>query len=329
MRYSGSLTRGGRRTRSSGKEIERGGCNMRSLRKSAWLSPLDLMIIPGMLYIIINNYIPMAGVLIAFKKVDYAKGLFLSPWAGFENFKYLFSTNDAFIITRNTLLYNMGFIVLGNALGLTVGIVLSEITLKVAQKIYQTVILLPQLFSIIIVAYIVLAFLSSESGFINNTILGPGREINFYGEPKYWPFLLTFVHLWKGLGYNSIIYLSAVVSIDRNLYEAATVDGMGRFKQIFSITVPCVKPTMMMLLLLGVGRIFYSDFGLFYQVPMNSGQLFSVTNTIDTYVYRGLMQFNNISMSSAAASYQAIVGFVLIVLVNWLVRRIDRDSALF
>jgi putative aldouronate transport system permease protein len=279
--------------------------------------------------IIINNYIPMAGVLIAFKKVDYGKGLFLSPWIGFENFKYLFLTNDAFIITRNTLLYNLAFIVLGNALGLTVGIVLSEIASKTAQKIYQTVILLPQLFSIIIVAYIVLGFLSSESGFINRTILGPESEINFYGEPMYWPFLLTFIHLWKGLGYNSIIYLSAIVSIDRNLYEAATVDGMGRFKQIFAITIPSVKPTMMMLVLLGVGRIFYSDFGLFYQVPMNSGQLFNVTNTIDTYVYRGLMQFNNISMSSAAASYQAIVGFILITVVNWLVRRFDPDSALF
>jgi putative aldouronate transport system permease protein len=299
------------------------------LGKGRRFTALDLMIIPGMLYIIINNYIPMAGVLIAFKKIDYAKGLFMSDWVGFDNFKYLFSTRDAFIITRNTLAYNLTFIVLGNILGLTVGILLSEIVSKAAQRIYQTLILLPQLFSIVIVAYIVLAFLSSEAGFINRTILGPGNEINFYGEPKYWPFLLTFVYLWKGLGYNSIIYLSAVVSVDKNLYEAATVDGVGRFKQVFHVTIPSIKPTMMMLLLLGIGRIFYSDFGLFYQVPMNSGQLFSVTNTIDTYVYRGLMQLNNLPMSSAAASYQAIVGFVLITLVNALVRKIDRDSALF
>ncbi|MDR1904128.1 MAG: ABC transporter permease subunit [Treponema sp.] len=302
---------------------------MNSLGKGRRFTALDLMIIPGMLYIIINNYIPMAGVLIAFKKIDYAKGLFMSDWVGFDNFKYLFSTRDAFIITRNTLAYNLTFIVLGNILGLTVGILLSEIVSKAAQRIYQTLILLPQLFSIVIVAYIVLAFLSSEAGFINRTILGPGNEINFYGEPKYWPFLLTFVYLWKGLGYNSIIYLSAVVSVDKNLYEAATVDGVGRFKQVFHVTIPSIKPTMMMLLLLGIGRIFYSDFGLFYQVPMNSGQLFSVTNTIDTYVYRGLMQLNNLPMSSAAASYQAIVGFVLITLVNALVRKIDRDSALF
>jgi putative aldouronate transport system permease protein len=303
---------------------------MNSLRKRRiGLTALDLMILPGMIYVIINNYIPMAGVLIAFKKIDYAKGIFMSGWVGFDNFKYLFATKDAFIITRNTLLYNLTFIVLGNILGLTVGILLSEIASKIGQKIYQTLILIPQLFSIVIVAYIVLAFLSSEAGFINKTILGAGNEINFYGEPKYWPFLLTFVHLWKGLGYNSIIYLSAVVSIDRNLYEAATVDGLGRFKQVFYITVPSIKPTMMMLILLGVGRIFYSDFGLFYQVPMNSGQIFSVTNTIDTYVYRGLMQLNNLPMSSAAASYQAIVGFILITLVNALVRRIDRESALF
>jgi putative aldouronate transport system permease protein len=302
---------------------------MKSLSKKPLFTALDVMIIPGMLYILINNYIPMAGVLIAFKKIDYARGIFMSDWVGFENFKYLFATKDAFIITRNTLLYNFTFIICGNILGLTVGILLSEISSKIFQKIYQTLILIPQLFSIIIVAYIVLAFLSSDAGFINKTILGPGREINFYMEPKYWPPLLTFVNLWKGLGYNSIIYLSAVVSIDRNLYEAATVDGVGRFKQVFHVTIPSIKPTMMMLILLGIGRIFYSDFGLFYQVPMDSGQLFNVTNTIDTYVYRGLMQLNNIAMSSAAASYQAIVGFILINVVNAVVRRIDKDSALF
>jgi putative aldouronate transport system permease protein len=288
------------------------------------------MVIPGMLYMIINNYIPMAGILIAFKKVDYAKGFFRSPWIGFDNFKYLFSTVDAFIITRNTILYNLVFIVLGTILGLVVGIFLSEIVSVTFKKIYQTVILLPQLFSIIIVAYIVLAFLSSEAGFINKTILGGGGiEINFYSDPRYWPVLLTIIYLWKGLGYNSIIYLSAIVSVDRNLYEAATVDGVSRFKQVFHVTIPSIMPTIITLVLINVGRIFYSDFGLFYQVPMNSGQLFNVTNTIDTYVYRALMQLNNIGMASAAASYQAIVGFVLIFLVNMIVRKIDKDSALF
>jgi putative aldouronate transport system permease protein len=287
------------------------------------------MIIPGMIYIIINNYIPMAGILIAFKKVDYAKGIFRSNWIGFENFTYLFSSRDAIIITRNTILYNIVFIVLSTILGLIVGIFLSEIVSKIFQKIYQTLILLPQLFSAIIVAYIVLALLSNEAGFMNKTILGSGNEIDFYSDPVYWPFILTAVYLWKGLGYNSIIYLSAIVSVDKNLYEAATVDGIGRFKQVFHVTIPCIKPTIITLVLISVGRIFYSDFGLFYQVPMNSGLLFNATNTIDTYVYRSLMQLNNIGMASAAASYQAVLGFIIILVVNMIVRKADKESALF
>jgi putative aldouronate transport system permease protein len=298
-------------------------------KKGGFFSILDIMILPGMIYIIINNYIPMAGILIAFKRIDYAKGIFRSNWIGWENFKYLFSTQDAFIITRNTLLYNFTFIVLGTALGLIVGIFLSEIVSKTFQKIYQTLILLPQLFSIIIVAYIVFAFLSNEAGFINKTILGDERAVNFYSNAEYWPFILTAIYLWKGLGYNSIIYLSAIVSVDRNLYDAAMVDGVGKFKQVFYVTIPSIKPTIVTLVLISVGRIFYSDFGLFYQVPMNSGTLFPVTNTIDTYVYRSLMILNNIGMASAAAAYQAVVGFFAIVVVNGIVRIVDKESAMF
>jgi putative aldouronate transport system permease protein len=271
----------------------------------------------------------MPGILIAFKKIDYAKGIFKSDWVGLENFKYLFSTRDAFIITRNTILYNLVFIILGTILGLVVGIFLSEIASNVCKKIYQTLILLPQLFSIVIVAYIVLAFLSAEAGFINKTILSGSKYIDFYSNPAYWPFILTAVYLWKGLGYNSIIYLSAIVSVDKNLYEAATVDGVGRFKQVFHVTIPCIKPTIITLVLISVGRIFYSDFGLFYQVPMNSGRLFNVTNTLDTYVYRSLLQLNNIGMASAAGTYQAIVGFIIIFIVNMIIKKIDNESALF
>jgi putative aldouronate transport system permease protein len=299
------------------------------IRKRRIFSPLDLMVLPGLIYILINNYIPMIGIAIAFKKVDFAKGIFRSDWVGFENFRYLFSSQDAFIITRNTILYNLVFIVFGTILGIVVGIFLSEIVSKTFQKIYQTIILLPQLFSIIIVAYIVLAFLSNETGLINKSILIPDGMINFYASPIYWPFILTAVFLWKGLGYNSIIYLSAIVSIDKNLYEAATVDGVSRFKQIFYVTIPCIRPTIITLVLINVGRIFYSDFGLFYQVPMNSGPLYDVTNTIDTYVYRGLLLINNIGMSSAAGAYQAIVGLIVILIANGIVRKIDRDNAMF
>ncbi len=302
---------------------------IKPIKRKVCFTVLDLMALPALIYFIINNYVPMAGLFIAFKKINYSKGIFASDWAGFKNFEYLFKTKDAYIITRNTVLYNLAFIVLGIIIGIAVGIFLSEIWSRRMQKAYQTTILLPQLISIVVVAYIVYAYLSNETGLINNAILGRENAINFYGTPMYWPYILTTVFLWKGLGYNSIIFLSSIVGIDRSLFEAAYVDGAGRIKQIFLITIPLLKPTIVMLLLIQTGRIFYSDFGLFYQVPMNSGILYSVTNTIDTYVYRGLLQQNNIAMSSAAGAYQSVVGFLIVMLANGLVRRFDRDNAMF
>ena len=268
----------------------------------------------------------MFGIYIAFKKVDYSKGLWGSDWVGLDNFKYLFSTTDAFIITRNTILYNVAFIVLGLISGIVVGICLAELYSKLLQKTYQTVILLPQLISFVIVSYIVYALLSNETGLITKLICG---SVNFYSEPKYWPFILIFINIWKQLGYNGIVFLSSIVGIDYSMYEAARVDGASKWQQIRSITIPQLKPTIMTLFLLQVGRIFYSDFGLFYQVPLNAGALMDVTNTIDTYVYRALMVNNNISTASAASTYQAVVGFVLVLVVNMIVRKVDRENAMF
>ncbi len=299
------------------------------LKEAGVLSALDFMVLPGLIYILINNYLPMIGIFIAFKKIDYSVGIINSPWVGLENFKYLFATNDAFIITRNTLGYNLFFIILGNIMGIMVAIALSEIFSRRLQKFFQTSILLPHMISMVIVAYIVFGFLGNQSGWINNTILGETNSINFYQEKLYWPFILTFVNTWKILGYGSIIYLSSVVGIDRSLYEAAYVDGCGRFRQITKITLPLLKPTVITMILLQAGRIFYSDFGLFYQVPMNSGILFSVTQTIDTYVYRSLLQSNNIAMASAAGAYQSVVGFALVLFVNWVIRKADKENALF
>jgi len=290
-----------------------------------------VMMLPGLLYLFINNYVPMAGLFIAFKDVDYSKGIFNSDWVGFDNFKYLFSTSDAWVITRNTILYNVAFIILGTVLGVAAGILLSEITRKFFSRFYQTALLLPQLISIIIVAYIGYAFLSMDTGLINNSILPIfGMDpLSWYTEPTYWPFILTFIHLWKGLGYSCIIYLAAIIGIDRSLYESAEIDGAGKWKQITSITLPLLKPTITVLVLMSIGRIFYADFGLFFQVPMNSGMLYSTTNVIDTYVYRGLLQMNDIGMASAAGAYQSVVGFVLVLLANYIVRKVDRDNALF
>ncbi len=297
--------------------------------RSKKLSVLDLMVLPGLIYLIINNYLPMIGIALAFKKVNFAVGLWKSEWIGFDNFKYLFATNDAFIITRNTILYNLAFIIVGNVMGIVVGICLSEIFSKKLQKFFQTTILLPQLISMIIVAYIVYGFISNSSGWINLQLLGEEHSINFYATKAYWPLILIFVNTWKGLGYSSIVFMSSIIGIDKSLYEASYVDGCGRWKQIINITLPLLKPTIITLVLIQVGRIFYSDFGLFYQVPMDSGALYSVTQTIDTYVYHGLMKTNNISMASAASAYQSIVGFILILIINSIVRKLDNENALF
>lgn len=291
---------------------------------------LYIMMIPGLLYLLINNYIPMAGLIIAFKKVNFEVGILKSPLIGFKNFEYLFKTKDAWIITRNTIGYNALFIVLGTAMAITVAILLNEVAGKKMKSFYQGIFLLPFLISIVVVAYLVFAFLSTDVGFINNLREMSGQKpIQWYTTQKYWPFILTLVNQWKSFGYMSIIYFATLVGIDRTYYEAAVVDGANRWQQITSITLPLLKPTIITLVLLAIGRIFYSDFGLFYQVPMGSGPLIPVTNTIDTYVYRGLMQLGNLGMASASGFYQSIVGFVLVLSANWVVSRISKEHALF
>ena len=292
--------------------------------------PFYIMIIPGMIYLLINNYGPMAGIFIAFKKIDYGLGIFKSPWVGLENFEYLFKTDAALIMTRNTILYNVAFIVLGTILGIAVGIMLSELRSKAKTKFFQTVILLPYLLSWVICAYIGYAFLSKESGLLNSLLTSLGLQaVDWYNDPGKWPVILIIVNIWKGIGYTSIIYMSTIIGIDKSLYEAARVDGATRWQEIRMITLPLLKSTIIMLTIMNIGRIFYSDFGLFYQIPLNSGTLYPTTQTIDTYVYRALMQQNQIGMSSAAGVYQSLVGFVLVLAANMIVRKISPDDAMF
>jgi putative aldouronate transport system permease protein len=292
--------------------------------------PLYFMALPGLIYLFINNYMPLPGLVLAFKKFNARKGIFGSDWVGLTNFKYLFTTQDAFIITRNTILYNVAFIIINTVCAIAVAIILAELTSKV-KKFYQSAILLPFLISAVIISYLVFAFLSTENGFINNSILKPlGIDgISWYTEKKYWPFILILVNTWKTIGYNCIIYLSTIIGFDKAYYEAAAIDGASKWQQIKQITLPLLKPTIIMLTLLSIGRIFYSDFGLFYQVPQNSGALYSVTNTIDTYVYRGLLELSDIAMSSATGLYQSVVGFILVLSANLIVRKVDSENALF
>ncbi|MDY3918274.1 MAG: ABC transporter permease subunit [Candidatus Limivivens sp.] len=292
--------------------------------------PVYAVMLPGLIYLFINNYMPMPGLVVAFKQYNARQGIYGSKWVGLKNFEYLFTTNDAFVITRNTICYNLAFIVVNTVMAILVAIILSELSGKI-KKFYQSAILLPNLISSVIIGYLVFAFFSVENGFVNNYIMPLlGKDpVAWYSEAKYWPFIIVFVSAWKTVGYNCIIYLATLMGFDRSFYESAQIDGATKLQQIRYITLPLLKPTVIMLTLMAVGRIFYSDFGLFYQVPMNQGALYATTNTIDTYVYRGLLQLGNISMSAAAGVYQSIVGFVLVLGANLLVRRIDKDSALF
>ena len=293
--------------------------------------PMYLMFVPGFVYLFINCYIPMFGIQIAFRRYNARDGIYGSPFCGLDNFKFLFQTNDAWIMTRNTLLYNLVFIILGNVLAIAISIMLYEITGKKKKQFYQTIILIPYLISMIIVSYLAFAFLSSSNGFFNNSILkGLGLPaVDWYNTPKYWPFILVFINLWKSLGYSMILYYATICGIDYTLYEAAEIDGASRWQKITHVTLPSLKSTIIILVLMSLSGIFRSDFGLFYQVTQNSGPLIKVTQTIDTYVYRGLMQTNNIGMSSAAGVYQSVVGFILVMTANGIVRKVDKDSALF
>ncbi|MFE5323055.1 ABC transporter permease [Paenibacillus sp. NPDC056579] len=305
--------------------------HLASLHKIRKYKMLYIMILPGIVYLLINNYLPMFGIVIAFKDINFSKGIMGSDWVGFKNFEYLFKTDDAFIITRNTILYNALFIVLNLVISVTLAILLNELKNRLFSRMYQSIILLPYLISSVIIGYLVFSLLSMETGFVNKTVL-PWlglQEIMWYNEPRYWPYILTLVKIWHSVGYLCIIYLAAVVGIDQEYYEAATIDGASKVQRILSITIPMIIPVITIMTLLQIGRIFYADFGLFYQVPLDSGALLPTTNVLDTYVYRALLKNGDIGMSSAAGLYQSIVGFILILISNYVVKKINADNALF
>jgi putative aldouronate transport system permease protein len=303
------------------------------IRRKFWRKYLSLYLIalPGLLYLVINNYFPIFGLVIAFKNLNFRLGILKSPWAGLSNFEYLFRSRDALLITRNTVLYNGAFIVLGTICAIVTAILLSEIKKKFCARLYQSVILVPQLMSWVVTGYLVYAVLSADVGLLNKTILRSLGlpEISWYSTPKFWPAILIFVNQWKGIGFSSVIYLAAIMGISPDYFEAARIDGASKLRQIRHITLPLLKPTVITLTVLSLGRMFYSDFGLFYQIPRNSGALYNATRTIDVFVYNALMNNSNYAMSSAAGFYQSIVGFILILTANGIIRRLSRDNALF
>ncbi len=292
---------------------------------------LYLMMIPTIIFLLINNYLPMAGLSIAFIKYRPALGFFNSEFVGFENFKYFFSTPDFIKITKNTVLYNVVYIILDISVAAFCAIILNEMRKKRAKKVFQSFMLMPYFLSWVIVNYIFYSFLSVDKGFINTKLLEffGADPVSWYRATKAWPFILVFAQLWRYTGYNTILIYAALLGIDNSLYEAAIVDGASKMKQIFKITIPLLSPVIIVMFLMLVGRIFYADFGLHFQVPNNSSALFDVTDVLDTYVYRALRQMGNISMAAAAGFYQAVVGMVIVVAANKVVKGIDDSKSLF
>lgn len=290
---------------------------------------LLLMTLPGMLFILIFSYFPMFGLLIAFKDYKYSRGIWGSEWVGLTNFDFLFATRDVWRVTYNTITLNALFILFGLVCAVALAILMFEIKSRLVHSFFQSTYFLPYLLSWVLVGYFVYALLSTD-GFVNRLLGLLGFEtLSWYTSPRYWPAILVLVSIWKNVGYTSIIYLAGMLGINPEYYEAAKLDGASKLQQIRYVTLPLLAPVITIMTLLQIGRIFYADFGLFYNVTRDSGILYPTTDVIDTYVFRMLRKVGDFGMASAAGFYQAVVGFALVFLSNLIVRNKDKDNALF
>jgi putative aldouronate transport system permease protein len=307
------------------------GAGLKKWRQFWKFRYLTLMVLPTVIVLILNNYLPMFGLFIAFKKINYIDGIWHSPWVGFENFTFLFNNGSLWRIVRNTVGYSLTFMVLNLLLSVALAVAINELRHRLAARTYQTFLIMPHFLSMVVVSYLVYAFLHPTSGFINTSILEWfGKEpISWYMEKQYWPFILTIVSAWKGVGMGAVVYIAAISGIDPEYYEASVIDGASKWRQIWHITLPSIRPIIIIMTILNMGHVFNSDFGLFYQVTMDSGMLYPVTDTVDTYVYRVMTQLNDIGMSSAAALVQSVLGFIMVIMTNGVVRKIDSEQALF
>ena len=293
------------------------------------------MCIPGLIVLFINSYLPMAGIVMAFQRIDYNKFAFAGKWVGMRNLKVFFSSTYTPVIIRNTLLYNLAFIVLGRIFSLAFAIMLNELRGKTAKKLYQGIMFLPYFISWIAVSYLAVGFLHNDYGLINSVMKGMGMEaVPWYQTPSVWPYVIIFLNVWKGVGYGTIMFLATIAGIDPALYEAARIDGASRWQQITNITLPMLYHMIIILTLLNIGSIFNTDIGLFYTVPLrrSNGILKNVTETMDTYAY---VTYSNgtsasaMNLSAAASLIQSVIGFVLVVSSNLIVRKINKDYALY
>ncbi len=292
---------------------------------------LILMSLPAVAMLILFSYVPMSGLVLAFKKFDYSLGLYKSPWCGLQNFRLLFLNGGTYWrITRNTIGYYLLFTVVGTVCEVGLAIAVYELVFKKAGKALQSVLILPTFISWVAVSYLVSAFLQTNTGLINQLLAALGKaNIPFYLESKYWPMILLIVKIWKGTGYGSVLYLAALTGIDTELYEAATLDGANRRQQRRYITLPMLLPMVTIMTLLGVGGILHSDTGLFYQVTKNTGALYETTQVLDSYLLNALTTSSDYSAMAAMTFYQSVVGCILVVVTNLIVRRISPENSLF
>lgn len=297
---------------------------------------LSILALPTTVWYLLFCYLPMFGLILAFKNYKISAGksfvysLFHSDWAGFGNFSFFLKSNQFTMILRNTLLYNIVFIILGIVIPVSLAIMINNIYSKRKSKTYQTMMFLPHFMSWVVISYFVYAFLSPEKGLMNSILSSLGKDtVSWYSEAKYWPFILVFMQVWKTVGYNMVVYLASITGIDTSLYEAAVLDGASKMQQARYITLPSLKPIIIMMFILSVGRIFSSDFGLFYQVTRGvPGSLANVATTFDVYIYNALQSSVPLGRTAAASFFQSVVGCATILIANWIVRRVDRESAL-
>lgn len=295
------------------------------------------MVAPGALWLLLLRYLPMGGIILAFKNYKiypkdptFLNNLIHSKWVGLDNFKFLFTTGDSWVMIRNTLAYNIVFIILGVIIPVAFAIMMSELSKKFVAKTYQTLMFFPYFLSWVVVSYFLNAFIDAQYGLIPMAQRAAGETaVSWYTTPGPWPYIIVFANLWKNVGYSTVLYLAAITGIDQTQYEAAAIDGASKWQQILHVTFPNLRTMIAILFILNVGKIFNADFGLFWNVPMQNGALFSVTQVIDTYIYRVLMNTGNIGQSTAAGLLQNIVGFICIIGANAVVKKIDSDSTLF
>lgn len=291
---------------------------------------LTMLVLPGFILTFIFCYLPMFGVIIAFKEFNPNLGIFGSKWIGFDNFKFFFQSNDFVRIMRNTVLYGLDFLVIDTIASMMLAILIYNVKKKLAVKYYQTTMILPNFLSTVLIAYVVYALLNPVSGVVNKLIvLLGGKSIDWYTKPEWWPLILTVTQVWKSIGMGSILYYAVLVGIDESLFEAARIDGASKRHEIRYIIIPELMNLVCIQLILGIGKLINGDFGLFYQVPMNIGALYPTTDIINTYVFRALTQSTSMGRTAAVGLFQSVIGTILVVVCNLAVRAIDEDKSLF